>query len=158
MSKVRSNGEPVERMAKLMAELYYFMAKEMVERMGPELGKESIRAAIRKFGEARLVSMKEEARERGLEISPETYAEVRDMPGISWERNPDNLMDITYCPMQDMWAQLGDQELGAIYCEIDDVLYEGFNARLDKPLCKTSGDEVCRFIVRKAILEKGKIV
>jgi hypothetical protein len=64
MSKVRSNGEPVER----MAELYYFMAKEMVERMGPELGKDSIRAAIHKFGEARLASMKEEARENSLMI------------------------------------------------------------------------------------------
>jgi hypothetical protein len=149
MSKVRSDGEPVERMAKLMAELYYFMAKEMVERMGVELGKESIRTAIRKFGEARLASMIEEAREKGLEISPETYAVVRDMPGISWERNPDNPMDITYCPMQDMWEELRDQELGAIYCEIDDVLYKGFNAKLDRPLCKTSGDKCCRFIVSK---------
>ncbi len=149
MSKVRSDGEPVERMAKLMAELYYFMAKEMVERMGSELGKESIRAAIHNFGEARLVSMKEEAAERGLKINPETYTKVRDMPGISWERNPDHPEDITYCPMQDMWTELGDQELGAIYCEIDDVLYKGFNARLDRPLCKTSGDKVCRFIVTK---------
>lgn len=149
MSKVRSNGEPVERMAKLMAELYYFMAREMIERMGPEQGKDSIRTAIRKFGEARLSSMIEEAKEKGLEINPETYLAVRDMPGIAWERNPDNPIDITYCPMQDMWAQLGDQELGAIYCEIDDVLYKGFNAKLDRPLCKTNGDACCRFIVSK---------
>jgi hypothetical protein len=150
MTKIRSHDEPVERMAKLMAELYYFMGKEMVERMGDEQGKASIRSAIRKFGEARVAAMHEEAAERGLDINMETYLAVRDMPGTSWEKNPENPADITYCPMQDMWAELGDQELGAIYCEIDDVLYNGFNAKLDRPLCKTNGDECCRFIVTKA--------
>lgn len=147
MSKIRSQGEPVERMAKLMAELYYFMAKEMVDKMGEEQGKAAIRSAIRKFGEARVASMHEEAAERGLDINITTYLEVRDMPGTSWEKNPKNPTDIIYCPMQDMWAELGDQELGAIYCEIDDILYNGFNASLDRPLCKTSGDECCRFII-----------
>lgn len=148
MSKIRSNGEPVERMAKLMAELYYFMAKEMVERMGTEAGEAAVRAALTKFGEARVASMHEEARERNLPITPETYALVRDMPGISWERDPENPCDVTYCPMQDMWAELGDQRLGAIYCEIDDVLYRGFNATFERPLCKTHGDRCCRFLVK----------
>ncbi len=148
MAKIRSTDEPVGRMAKLMAELYYFMANEMVDRMGEEAGKEAIRAAIKKFGEARLNSMYEEAGERELAINYETYLKVRDMPGVSWERDPDNPSDITYCPMQDMWAGLGDRELGAIYCEIDDVLFKGFNAKLDRPLCKTNGDKCCRFIVK----------
>lgn len=148
MSKIRSKDEPVGRMAKLMAELYYFMAKEMVERMGKESGKEAIRAAIKNFGEARLKSMQAEAAERGLELNPETYLQVRDMPGTSWERDPANPNDVTYCPMQDMWAGLGDRELGEIYCEIDDVLYKGFNAELERPFCKTQGDHCCRFIVK----------
>lgn len=149
MAKIRSTDEPIGRMAKLMAELYYFMSKEMVDRLGEKDGKEAIRTAIRKFGEARVASMQEEARERGLAITPETYAIVRDMPGASWERDPENPSDVTYCPMEDMWRELGDRELGAIYCEIDTVLYEGFNAEFERPLCKTSGDCCCRFIVKK---------
>jgi hypothetical protein len=148
MTRLRSNDEPVGRMAKLMAELYYFMAKEMVERMGEELGKEAIRAAITEFGKARLQSMYEEAGERKLALNLETYLKVRDMPGISWERDPDNPDDIIYCPMQDTWAELGDQELGQIYCEIDDILYNGFNTELNRPLCKTKGDSCCRFITK----------
>lgn len=148
MAKIRSTDEPVGRMAKLMAELYLFMAQEMVDRLGEKDGKAAVRAAITKFGEARVASMREEARERGLAITAETYALVRDMPGISWERDPANPGDVTYCPMEDMWRGLGDRKLGAIYCEIDGVLYEGFNAEFERPLCKTSGDCCCRFIVR----------
>lgn len=148
MAKIRSTDEPVGRMAKLMAELYYFMAKEMIERLGEEKGKEAIRASVTKFGKARLESMYEEARERSLDINIETYKIVRDMPGISWEKDPNNPDDITYCPMQDMWAGLNAQEIGAIYCEIDYVLYGGFNTELERPLCKTENHDRCRFIVK----------
>ena len=148
MSKIRSIDEPVGKMAKLMAELYYFMAKEMIDRLGDKKGKESIRNAVKKFGEARAEVMREEAKERGLEINAETYALVRDMPATSWEKDPENCGDITYCPMHDMWEQLNALELGALYCEIDSVLYNSFNAELEKPLCKTNGDRYCRFIVK----------
>lgn len=148
MSKIRSTDEPVGRMAKLMAELYYFMAKEMIDSLGEEKGKEAVRASISKFAEARINSMYEEAREKGLELNLETYVKVRDMPGISWERDPDNPEDITYCPMHDMWKELGVEDIGAIYCEIDDILYKAFNAEFERPLCKTSGDNCCRFIVK----------
>lgn len=148
MGKIRSWDEPVGRMAKLMAELYCFMAREMIEKLGEEKGKESVREAVRKFGEARAEAMKEEAAERGLEINAETYALVRDMPGISWEKDPDSLCDFTYCPMQDMWEQLGANDLGSIYCEIDYVLYKAFNVDFVRPLCRTSGDSCCRFIIK----------
>lgn len=149
MGNIRSTDEPVGRMAKLMAELYYFMAREMIEKLGEENGKEAVRQAVKKFGEARVKSMKDEASERGLETNLETYLKVRDMPGISWEKDPQNPSDVTYCPMHDMWAQLNAEDLGAIYCEIDDVLYKGFNTEFERPLTKTKGDDCCRFIVKR---------
>lgn len=148
MSKIRSTDEPVGKMAKLMAELYYFMANEMIEELGNEKGKEAIKNAITKFGEARASVMKEEAKERGLELNSDTYALVRDMPSISWEKDPQNPCDITYCPMHDMWEQLNALEIGALYCEIDDVLYRSFNVEYERPLCKTSGDHCCRFLIK----------
>lgn len=148
MSKIRSTDEPVGKMAKLMAELYYFMANEMIEELGDEKGKEAIRNAISKFGEARVSVMKEEAKERGLELNSDTYALVRDMPAISWEKDPQNPCDITYCPMHDMWEQLNALEIGALYCEIDDVLYRSFNVEYERPLCKTNGDHCCRFLIK----------
>jgi hypothetical protein len=148
MGKIRSCDEPVGRMAKLMAELYYFMAKEMIDKLGEEEGRKAAREAVTKFGEARAAAMKEEAAERGLAINAETYSLVRDMPGISWEKDPGNPSDFTYCPMQDMWEQLGANDLGSIYCEIDYVLYKAFNIDFERPLCKTSGDACCRFIIK----------
>ncbi len=149
MGKIRSTDEPVGKMAKLMAELYYFMAKEMIEQLGDEKGKEAIRDAITAFGKARAEVMKEEAYERGMKINAETYALVRDMPSTSWEKDPENPADITYCPMHDMWDQLNALELGALYCEIDDVLYKSFQVNYDRPLCKTHGDSCCRFIIKE---------
>lgn len=148
MGKIRSTDEPVGKMAKLMAELYCFMAEEMIERLGEETGKAAIRNAVTKFGKARTEVMKEEALERGLEINAETYAIVRDMPSISWEKDPENPSDVTYCPMHDMWEQLDALELGALYCEIDDVLYESFHVNYERPLCKTHGDACCRFVIK----------
>lgn len=148
MSKIRSTDEPVGKMAKLMAELYYFMAAEMIERLGEERGQAAIRNAVTKFGEARAEVMKEEARERGLELNAETYALVRDMPSISWEKDPENPSDVTYCPMHDMWEQLNALVLGALYCEIDDILYKSFNVDYERPLCKSHGDHCCRFIIK----------
>lgn len=147
MGKIRSTDEPVGRMAKLMAELYYFMAREFIERLGEEAGREAIRSAVTGFGEARAKVMREEAKERGLEINAETYAIVRDMPGISWEKDPANPADITYCPMHDMWDQLDALEIGALYCEIDSILYHGFQVDFERPFCKTSGDSCCRFVI-----------
>jgi len=148
LDKIRSTDEPVGKMAKLMAELYYFMANEMIARLGEETGKAAIRNAITEFGKARAEVMKEEALERGLEINAETYSLVRDMPSISWEKDPENPCDVTYCPMHDIWEQLNALELGALYCEIDDVLYKSFNVEYERPLCKTLGDHCCRFIIQ----------
>lgn len=147
MSKIRSTDEPVGRMAKLMAELYYFMSKEMIEKLGEEEGTKAVREATRKFGEARVEVMIEEAKEKGLELTPETYAKIKDMPSISWKSDPENPCDMTYCPMHDMWQQLGAEDIGALYCEIDAVMYNKFGLKFERPLCKTHGDKCCRFIV-----------
>jgi len=148
MSKIKSTDEPVGRMAKLMAGLYYFMAKEMIDKLGEEKGKEAIRTAVTNFGESRVTQMFEEAKQRGLDINLDTYSKVRDMPSVSWERDPNNPNDITYCPMHDMWQQLNANEIEALYCEIDSVLYKAFNTKFERPLCKTSGDSCCRFLVK----------
>ncbi|MEY8000184.1 L-2-amino-thiazoline-4-carboxylic acid hydrolase [Clostridium sp. Mt-5] len=148
MINIRSKDEPVGRMAKLMAGIFYFMAKEMIDKLGEDKGKEAIREAVTKFGELRAENMKEEAVERGLKINAETYAKVKDMPSISWESDPHNPGDITYCPMHDMWKQLNGEDIGALYCEIDKILYDKFNIEFERPLCKTAGDKCCRFVVK----------
>lgn len=148
MSNLKSSEAPEIRMTKLMAELYYFMAAEMVEKMGEEEGKKAVLSAINKFGEARVKAMKEEADEKGLDVNnPATYLKVRDMPSNGWKYSENNPADITYCPMEDVWSQYGKygKELGYLYCQVDKVLFGGFGLKLDRPYCIAKGDEVCRF-------------
>jgi len=146
MSDLRSTEEPVVRFAKLMAELYYFMAKKMVETLGGQRGKEVIRAAVADFGRARVAAMHREALEKGLDINDlQTFAQIRDLPMIGWRTNPEDANEVTYCPMKDVWSQYGAHDLGALYCEVDYILYAGFAAQLDRPACRTAGDETCVF-------------
>lgn len=148
MSNLRSSEEPAIRFAKLMAELYYFMAQEMVERMGKEDGINAITSAVTKFGEARVKAMKAEAKEKGLDLNnPRIYADVRDMPSNGWKYSDNDHSEITYCPMGDIWCQYGKDgmELGHLYCEIDHILFEAFGIKLERPYCIAKGDKVCKF-------------
>lgn len=148
MTSIKSSENPAVRFAKLSAELYYFLADALVENLGEEKGKAAIRASLKNFGEKRVSDMKKEAEERGLSVNlPQTYFAVRDMPSNGWENDPENPLTITKCPMFDIWENFGEKgmNLGALYCEIDHILFGGFGLALSRPQCKTKGDRVCDF-------------
>lgn len=150
MTSINSSEDPVVRFAKLSAELYYFFADALVENLGEEKGKTAIRKSLKRFGEKRVSDMKKEAKERGLPPdSPQTYLKVRDMPSDGWKSDAKNPLVITECPMFDIWESFGEKglDLGAIYCEIDHILFKGFGLVLNRPQCKTKGDHVCDFKV-----------
>jgi hypothetical protein len=150
MSDLVSTEDPVVRFAKLYAEQYYFLAKEMMERLGEREGREAILSAVAQFGRARVEAIQREAVSRGMDpAAPETFAELRDMPRTGWESSPDDPSEKTYCPMEHVWSLYGDRgrELGYLYCQIDHVLYQGFGMDLERPLCRAKGDAVCRFIL-----------
>ena len=150
MTTIRTSEDPSIRWAKLFAKLYYYMAKEMMDRLGPEEGKKAIEAAIDKFGRARVASMKEEAAERGLDpMGKATYDTVREMPGIGWSFSSDG--SVTHCPLNDIWQDFGEEgrQLGAIYCEIDHVLLNSFNVGLERNFVLTHGDDSCQFLYKE---------
>lgn len=158
MSSIKSMEDPVVRFAKLTAQLYYFMADEMVACLGEEKGKASVREALKKFGEKRVSDMKAEASERGLSQSPQTYFQVRDMPSDGWKSDPENPMIITECPMFDIWEDFGEKgiALGSLYCEIDYILFGGFGMTLHRPSCKTGGERVCDFQLEEELIREDK--
>ena len=149
MPSIKSTEDPVVRFAKLSAELYYFLADALVTHLGEEKGTAAIRESLKSFGEKRVADMKSEAAERGLPPSPQTYFQVRDMPSNGWEHDPENPLAITECPMCDIWRAFGEKgtALGALYCEIDYTLFDGFGMTLRRPRCQTNGDRVCDFLV-----------
>lgn len=150
MAAVKSSEDPAVRSVKLLSELYFFMAEEFIRELGEEKGKAAIRLSLKHFAEKRVSDMKQEAAERGLPAEePKTYFAVRDLSSEGWESDSRNPLCITECPMYDVWKEFGTegQKMGALYCEIDHILFSGFGMQLNRPRCKTQGDAVCDFQV-----------
>ena len=127
----------VRRMAKLQALLYYLFAKNIIEKYGEE-GRDLVRRVIWEFGRVRGESVRKQVEALGLPATPDNYGKVPDLPSIGWERETvesntrRHHTRITYCPFAEMWRELGPEaeELGLIFCEVDEAKYRAFNPRL----------------------------
>ena len=155
MSKtnIRSNEPENVRFAKLMALMFYHMCEEFCDRLGEEEGKKAISNVVRAFGNARVEAMKEEAAERGITITDnESYHLVRDMPNPGYRGAwKDGVHCVEYCPLADVWACHGDKglEYGALYCEIDDLIFNSFHLDLKRDHILTTTRDYCEFVVTK---------
>ena len=146
MSDIELSQPLAVRLSKLMAEMHYFMAKEMLERLGEEEGKQAIKAALDNMAQSRIAAMHREAEKAGIEpVGKAAYAKVKDFGTPDWKRDEHGV--VTYCPMAETWAQYGEEgrKIGALYCEIDYALYAGFGMDLDRPKCLACGDDSCVF-------------
>jgi hypothetical protein len=146
MSDIKLSQPLTMRLSKLMAEMHYFMAKEMIERLGEEEGKKAVRHALKQMAQSRIEAMHQEAKAVGIEpVGKKAYAKVKDFGTPDWQRDEQGV--VTYCPMAETWAQYGEtgRIIGSLYCEIDYDLYEGFGMKLDRPECLACGDKRCVF-------------
>ncbi|MEL7624904.1 MAG: L-2-amino-thiazoline-4-carboxylic acid hydrolase [Clostridiales bacterium] len=147
MSDIRASQPIPMRVSKLMAEMHYFMAKEMIERLGEKEGTEAVLSAINKMAASRVEAMHKDAEEQGIEPwGKANYMKIKDFATPDWKRDEKGI--VTYCPMQETWAQYGEEglKIGALYCAIDYPLYEGFGMKLDRPECLTTpGQHRCVF-------------
>jgi hypothetical protein len=147
MSDIKSSQPVPMRVSKLMAEMHYFMAKEMIERLGDEEGTAAVMSAINKMAASRVAAMRKDAAEQGIEPwGKVNYMKIKDFATPDWQRDEKGV--VTYCPMQETWAQYGEEglKIGALYCAIDYPLYAGFGMRLERPECLTTpGQHRCVF-------------
>ncbi len=132
----KANGkidEIVDKMSRTMADLYYFMAKEVVDEFG-DRGKDVIKRAVIKYGEFRGRKIRERVLSKGLPLTVENLGKFYDLPlGYAWKskkiKQEQNLLEkkVTYCPFAEEWKQLGGEELGLIYCLQDEALRKAYN-------------------------------
>jgi hypothetical protein len=128
-----TDRDPTVEMAKLMAMLYYFMAKEIVDSEGEEKGRDIIRRAVWKFGRYRGAKIRENVDARGLPADLENLVKYYDMPTSKLTETevkvtPSSYEEVTrHCTFADVWTAFGAGSLGLIYCEQDFALAEGFN-------------------------------
>ena len=129
--------EIVDKMARTLAMLYYFLGSEVVEEFSAT-GEEVIRRAIHKYGDARGRKIREEVLARGLPLTVENLSKFYDLPlPLAWVsekiRVEENCLEkkVTYCPFAEEWKSLKGEKLGLIYCEQDLSMRRGYNPELD---------------------------
>ena len=145
MSDIKNSMTPTKRCAKLMAEMHYWYAKELIDRLGPEEGRKAVAHALDRMAESRIEAMKQDAAEQGLPTTGKAvYKKIKDFPTPDWNRDENGI--VTYCPMAETWQTYPDgKEIGGLYCKIDYALYAGFGMELTRPECLGDGDACCRF-------------
>lgn len=126
------NENPVQRMSKFTALLYYHLTKAMVDAYG-DGAKEIIRTAIRSFGLERGKCIARHVKEAGLDLTIENLDRFYDMPIIQgWSPNAKYEGAIKHsrteaCTFAELWLEKSWAEIGRLYCDVDPAIREGYN-------------------------------
>jgi hypothetical protein len=133
--------------------LYYFMTREIVETLGEEKGKDLIRKAVKRFGEARGKAIRERVKKDGLDADLKNFKSYYDLPlGLTHKSTlvkasteKRNWKEVRGCLFSEIIKELGAEELGALFCEQDQALAEAYNPRIRFTRFKTAltGDDCC---------------
>ena len=136
--------------------MYHVFAKEMVDSFG-DRGREALRMAIRSYGRARGVRLRERHEEQGLPINLRslfTHYDLPSHPDTEKTRtvfSENELVSFTYAyPYERIWRSRGGADLGLIYCEeFHYAMWRTYrpDLKVELPEILTKGDPHCKFIV-----------
>lgn len=159
----------VDKMARTLAMLYYFLGSEVTTQFGKE-GEAVLRRAIHKYGEARGQKIRDEVNAKGLPLTVENLSKFYDLPlPLAWVsekiKTEENYLEkkVTYCPFAEEWKRLGGEQLGLIYCEQDLCMRKGYNTdfTLRQFTNVLQGEKDCHTIVEwqrdKKVVEEGHV-
>ncbi|MEW6663153.1 MAG: L-2-amino-thiazoline-4-carboxylic acid hydrolase [Bacillota bacterium] len=147
----------VKKMANMLASLYYHFSREVIERLGEEEGRKLIAKVIENYGRERGGQHRENCLKAGLEVRPENYGQLPDVPSLGWEfervekgENPSHIR-ITKCPLAKYWIEKGFSSVGRLYCQVDQAKHQAYHP--DSCLVHLAnvldGDEYCEMVVRR---------
>ncbi|MCR4398675.1 MAG: L-2-amino-thiazoline-4-carboxylic acid hydrolase [Firmicutes bacterium] len=145
----------VDRMARAMAAMYFFLAEEVVAAFGEE-GRRALARGIRRFGLYRGGRIRKRVDAAGVEPTVKAFREFYDLPlGEAWESRrwatqDGQISEITYCPMAAEWGELGAGPEVLGYCAVDFAIAEGFDERLvfSRESSIPGGQDRCRHVLR----------
>ncbi len=157
-------AEEIETLSKRIALLHLSYAKTLTEELGEERGKQLILKAIKRYGKHIGEARREEIEEKGLEPKMENFSkgESLSIPPFGMhsgvERDEDK-MRAYGCVMGEFWRDMGEEELGKLYCYVDPAKYLGYNEDLVQVHTKamTAGDDCCEFEVEHSTEEQKKL-
>ena len=147
--------EQVKKVCVRLALLHLSFAKTLVEEFGEQKGKELVLKAIKHYGIRVGERAKARANNCGLDNSPNHYR--GDLPAYGMHDNMqseevagENRTKAYGCVMGKVWRELGENELGRLYCYVDPAKFMAFNPNFKLIHLKAipNGDEHCEFAVR----------
>ena len=144
--------QQVIKVAKRLALLFNFTAEVLIEKYGEEEGIEVLHEIINRYGRESGASTRAKVEELGLPLTAENFNAGSDLPKWGWKgdrvKGEDGIERdrITYCPLAEEWMERGSQELGRIYCYVDQAKFEAYNNIKCKHLKNLlDGDDCCLF-------------
>lgn len=144
--------ESLKQFAVFSARMFYFMARKMLEKLGPEEGAEAVKEAVVEFGRFRGAEVAGKVKAAGLPLTMENEYKFHDLPigtkiwdAASWEEDGRHVSDVRHCPFAAVWQEMGAPEIGRLYCPIDYAIWEGYNPGITYTLrtCVFNGDKSC---------------
>jgi len=147
----------VRLMARRLALLYYYFATTLVDELGDARAQRLIAEAIARYGEHCGRAVREGVEALGLPPTAENYGTVADLPSVGWEfatvhdKDGHESRVCTFCPLADVFQELGASELGRLYCHVDQAKYRAYNPDYEFIHRRNvlDGDDYCEFEVRK---------
>ena len=143
--------------------LHIYYAKTLVEELGEERGKQIILKAIKRYGRHIGEEAKRKIYAKGLQNDPANYESGIPSYGMhdyieQVEIHDEKVSRAHGCVMGRLWRQLGESELGRLYCYVDPAQLMAFNPRFKLYHLKSipDGDEYCEIVVRPTTEKERK--
>lgn len=150
-------SDKFSKLANLYARLYIHLAKEIEKQFGLK-GREAIRQGIKNFAYERGQEVREKTLKQGQPLTIKNFYNNFDSPladaGFKMTmklREWDGEAEVNYCPFAEIWKEMGEEDLGKIYCEVDEAMLKGYNPSLElqRPENILDGHKKCVFYWRK---------
>ena len=148
--------EQVAKVCKRLALLHLSYAKTIINELGKEAGQKLVLKAIKDYGTRIGSSVKKEVEKKELANTPENYKE--DLPAYGMHEKIEHArvcgekgLRSFGCVMGKLWHELGEDEIGRLYCYVDPAKYMAYNPDFALVHKKSipDGDDYCEFIIRK---------
>lgn len=152
-------NDQIGKTIELSAKLFAMLADEVLKECGEERGAKIVRSAVRKYGQMRAETIKENIQKDGKEVTFETVEQYSDYPeNHAWECTSEisgnTLREVnTICPFATAFREVGLERAGRLYCEeIDLALNQTLfgDITFERPRLFTDGaDAPCEMVVTK---------
>ena len=147
----------VELTCRRLGLLHLAFAMTLVKEFGQERGEELTIKAIKTYGQMIGEKKKEEALDRGWDLTVENFRKLSDLPSLGMHSGRDEVAvdgekraRVYDCVMSKVWHEYDQDKLGRLYCYVDAASTMAFSPECKYVHTRTipDGDACCELVFR----------